>query len=116
MTGARIEQTSSAYGYPLLIKPLLESGVTPAPEQATIYADKKRLSYRELGERVGRLTLGARSALAGTGHGRFNADDVYMPITPIFHVHAWGLPYIATTLASLAGALCTRRAVATHPA
>lgn len=43
-------------------------------------------------------TLGARTALAGTGEGRFNADDVYMPITPMFHVHAWGLPYIATTL------------------
>ncbi|SFN10083.1 fatty acid--CoA ligase [Thermodesulforhabdus norvegica] len=26
------------------------------------------------------------------------ADDVYMPITPMFHVHAWGLPYVATML------------------
>ena len=25
-------------------------------------------------------------------------DDVYMPITPMFHVHAWGIPYIATWL------------------
>jgi fatty-acyl-CoA synthase len=25
-------------------------------------------------------------------------DDVYMPITPMFHVHAWGLPYVATML------------------
>jgi fatty-acyl-CoA synthase len=24
--------------------------------------------------------------------------DVYMPITPLFHVHAWGMPYIATML------------------
>ena len=24
--------------------------------------------------------------------------DVYMPITPMFHVHAWGLPYVATML------------------
>ncbi|NDZ17385.1 long-chain fatty acid--CoA ligase [Variovorax sp. WS11] len=24
--------------------------------------------------------------------------DVYMPITPMFHVHAWGLPYVATAL------------------
>lgn len=30
--------------------------------------------------------------------GRFRSDDVYMPITPMFHVHAWGLPYIATLL------------------
>ncbi|MEH6627316.1 MAG: fatty acid--CoA ligase [Motiliproteus sp.] len=26
------------------------------------------------------------------------SDDVYMPITPMFHVHAWGVPYVATML------------------
>ena len=251
MTSNLIQQTPSAYGYPLLIGSLLESGVTRAPEQAIVYADKKRLSYRELRERVGRLaaglaslgvkpgdtvavmdwdshrylesyfaipmmgavlhtinvrlspeqilytinhaeddvilvnseflplleeiweriepvknlvllddtgntpetrltlaaeyeallasadpdyafpeldentrattfyttgttglpkgvyfshrqlvlhTLAARSGLAGTGHGRFNPGDVYMPITPMFHVHAWGMPYVATML------------------
>ncbi len=30
--------------------------------------------------------------------GRFRSDDVYMPLTPMFHVHAWGLPYVATLL------------------
>lgn len=25
-------------------------------------------------------------------------DDVYMPLTPMFHVHAWGMPYVATML------------------
>ncbi len=25
-------------------------------------------------------------------------DDVYMPLTPLFHVHGWGFPYIATML------------------
>jgi fatty-acyl-CoA synthase len=30
--------------------------------------------------------------------GRFRSNDVYMPITPMFHVHAWGLPYVATVL------------------
>jgi acyl-CoA synthetase (AMP-forming)/AMP-acid ligase II len=30
--------------------------------------------------------------------GRFHSSDVYMPITPMFHVHAWGLPYLATVL------------------
>ncbi|MDG4583414.1 MAG: fatty acid--CoA ligase, partial [Candidatus Competibacter sp.] len=43
-------------------------------------------------------TLGALSAVTGTGQGRFNRDDVYMPITPMFHVHAWGVPYVATLL------------------
>ncbi|MCL2760443.1 MAG: fatty acid--CoA ligase [Desulfuromonadales bacterium] len=32
------------------------------------------------------------------GHGRFHIEDVYMPITPMFHVHAWGFPYIATMM------------------
>lgn len=29
---------------------------------------------------------------------RINSSDVYMPLTPMFHVHAWGMPYIATML------------------
>jgi fatty-acyl-CoA synthase len=30
--------------------------------------------------------------------GNFHREDVYMPLTPMFHVHAWGIPYIATFL------------------
>jgi fatty-acyl-CoA synthase len=30
--------------------------------------------------------------------GRFHQEDVYMPLTPMFHVHAWGIPYMATML------------------
>ena len=29
---------------------------------------------------------------------RLHRGDVYMPITPMFHVHAWGFPYAATLL------------------
>lgn len=44
-------------------------------------------------------TLGTMSVLGTVvGHGGFRRDDVYMPITPMFHVHAWGLPYVATML------------------
>ena len=43
-------------------------------------------------------TFGVMAALMGTGQGRFNRDDVYLPITPMFHVHAWGIPYVATVL------------------
>ncbi|MBE0617763.1 MAG: AMP-binding protein, partial [Proteobacteria bacterium] len=44
-------------------------------------------------------TLTAAAALGSAGsQGRFHRDDVYMPITPMFHVHAWGLPYVATML------------------
>ena len=31
-------------------------------------------------------------------HGRISRDDVYMPLTPMFHVHAWGSPYVHTAL------------------
>ncbi|MGB4599410.1 MAG: fatty acid--CoA ligase [Trichlorobacter sp.] len=44
-------------------------------------------------------TMGVMSVLgSAVGHGSFNRQDVYMPITPMFHVHAWGVPYIATML------------------
>jgi len=38
-------------------------------------------------------TLGAYQSLA-----LLRSDDVYMPITPMFHVHAWGVPYVATLM------------------
>jgi fatty-acyl-CoA synthase len=251
MAGKQIAHTSSAYGYPLLIRSLLRTGLAAAPEQQIVYSDRKRMTYREFGERVGRLasaladlgvavgstvgvmdwdshrylecffgipmmgavlhtinvrlspeqilhtinhakgdmilvnaeflpvlegiwdrvdagktlvllhdtatvpatslplageyeallshaspdyhfpeldenaqatmfyttgttglpkgvyfshrqlvlhTFGMRTALAGSGQGRINGDDVYMPVTPMFHVHAWGMPYVATTL------------------
>jgi fatty-acyl-CoA synthase len=251
MTGKLIEQTPTAYHNPLLIRSLLEFGVARAPEQEIVYADKRRLTYRELDERVSRLasglaalgvkpgdtvgvmdwdtnrylecyfavpmmgavlltinvrlspeqilytinhaeadvilvngvflpilqqewdrmepgkklvllddlgetpntplpieieyetllaggdpryafpeldenthatvfyttgttglpkgvyyshrqivlhTLAERAALTGPGHGRLNEGGVYMPITPMFHVHAWGIPYFATML------------------
>lgn len=27
-----------------------------------------------------------------------STDDVYLPLTPMFHAHAWGVPYMATAL------------------
>jgi len=29
-------------------------------------------------------------------NGKHSRNDVYMPLTPMFHAHAWGYPYIAT--------------------
>jgi fatty-acyl-CoA synthase len=43
-------------------------------------------------------TMAVRMAFSGPGHGRFDTGDVYMPVTPMFHVHAWGFPYIATLI------------------
>jgi fatty-acyl-CoA synthase len=44
-------------------------------------------------------TMGLLAMLGTTqAQGRFHREDVYMPITPMFHVHAWGMPYVATML------------------
>ncbi|MDP5241090.1 fatty acid--CoA ligase [Uliginosibacterium sp. 31-16] len=44
-------------------------------------------------------TLSLASSLGtAPGQGRMHREDVYMPITPMFHVHAWGFPYLATML------------------
>ncbi|TKC80210.1 fatty acid--CoA ligase [Trinickia terrae] len=44
-------------------------------------------------------TITLMAALASPVSGqRFHRGDVYMPLTPMFHVHAWGMPYIATVL------------------
>jgi fatty-acyl-CoA synthase len=44
-------------------------------------------------------TLAAMGALSSTSGGQcFRHGDVYMPITPMFHVHAWGVPYMATVM------------------
>ena len=44
-------------------------------------------------------TLGvATSTGCAAANGRLHREDVYMPITPMFHVHAWGFPYVATLL------------------
>src|SRR3974377_594439 len=44
-------------------------------------------------------TLATLGSFASTPlHQRFHRGDVYMPITPMFHVHAWGFPYVATAM------------------
>ncbi|MEI7829296.1 MAG: fatty acid--CoA ligase [Prolixibacteraceae bacterium] len=44
-------------------------------------------------------TLATTAALAvNSVQGRLHKGSVYMPLTPMFHVHAWGIPYVATFL------------------
>ena len=44
-------------------------------------------------------TLAVLGSLSSTpGNESFHRGDVYMPITPMFHVHAWGIPYVATAM------------------
>src|SRR5208282_1912142 len=65
MTDDTATRASSAHVYPLTIRELLLTGVQRAPDQQIVYADKRRLTYREFEERVCRLgsvlaTLGVR--------------------------------------------------------
>ncbi|HEX7390444.1 MAG TPA: AMP-binding protein, partial [Acidiphilium sp.] len=43
------------------------------------------------------MAILATMAMAGL-NGRISREDVYMPLTPMFHVHAWGFPYAATMM------------------
>ena len=44
-------------------------------------------------------SLGILAAFStASGNNRFHKEDVYMPMTPMFHVHGWGIPYAATMM------------------
>ncbi len=43
-------------------------------------------------------TLGLATSAAYDSPAKITVNDVYMPLTPMFHVHAWGVPYLATLL------------------
>lgn len=64
------------------------TGTTGDPKG--VYFSHRQLVLHTLNE------LGTLAAHAGQS--LLCSDDVYMPITPMFHVHAWGVPYVATML------------------
>ena len=64
------------------------TGTTGNPKG--VYFSQRQIVLHTLG-----VAVGLSSA---AGQGRVSVDDVYMPITPMFHVHAWGIPYVATML------------------
>ncbi len=43
-------------------------------------------------------SLACNAPFGNTRQPGLGVDEVYMPLTPMFHVHAWGIPYIATML------------------
>lgn len=46
-------------------------------------------------------TYGVMAGLcAYKAQAKIDSGDVYMPMTPMFHVHAWGIPYLMTLLGS----------------
>lgn len=53
-----IEQTESAYSYPLLIKNLLTNSLVRSPDQEIIYRDEMRYTYRDFHRRVAQLANG----------------------------------------------------------
>jgi len=89
---AMLAQASPAFAFPALREDtrattFYTTGTTGLPKG--VYYSHRQLVLH---------TFAVASALAGASHATFGPDDVYMPITPMFHVHAWGLPYVATML------------------
>jgi fatty-acyl-CoA synthase len=64
------------------------TGTTGLPKG--VYFSHRQIVLHTLGTLVGLATPGEQQ--------RFHRDDVYLPLTPMFHVHAWGMPYIATLM------------------
>jgi fatty-acyl-CoA synthase len=62
------------------------TGTTGRPKG--VYFTQRQLTLHTIG---GGLTLSTFGNYGGVKKG-----DVYMPLTPMFHVHAWGMPYVAT--------------------
>ena len=59
--------------------------------------DPKGVSYSHRQLVIHTLGFIAGSSVSNFSH-RFHNEDVYMPLTPMFHVHGWGFPYMATLL------------------
>lgn len=64
------------------------TGTTGKPKG--VYFTHRQLVLQTLS---GAVTLGSLG-----NYGGVNKHDIYMPLTPMFHVHAWGMPYVATML------------------
>ncbi|MEW6113314.1 MAG: AMP-binding protein, partial [Thermodesulfobacteriota bacterium] len=62
-----ISKTASAYGYPLLVKQLLNTTFLYAPNQEIVYQDKVRHTYRDFYERIHRLAGGLSALGVGPG-------------------------------------------------
>ena len=64
------------------------SGTTGNPKG--VFFSHRQIVLHTLGEAA---SLGMLPNKQGVGYG-----DVYMPMTPMFHVHAWGFPFTATMI------------------
>ena len=62
------------------------TGTTGRPKG--VYFSQRQLTLHAL---IAGVTVSAFGNYGGVGK-----HDVYMPLTPMFHVHAWGIPYMST--------------------
>ncbi|MBN2615081.1 MAG: fatty acid--CoA ligase [Bacteroidales bacterium] len=88
-----MKQASDQYDFPdfdenSVATMFYTTGTTGNPK--AVYFTHRQLVLHTLS---GALVFGGYDSVC-----RFRSNDVYMPITPMFHVHAWGVPYIATLL------------------
>ncbi|MBF0210946.1 MAG: fatty acid--CoA ligase [Desulfamplus sp.] len=64
------------------------SGTTGNPKG--VYFSHRQLVLHTYGLMTGLCAIHSQAVM--------NSSDVYMPLTPMFHVHAWGMPYLFTML------------------
>jgi fatty-acyl-CoA synthase len=64
------------------------TGTTGLPK--AVYFSHRQLVLHTLALTTTLTTMNSIDAIS--------SEDVYMPFTPLFHVHAWGMPYVATYL------------------
>jgi len=88
LSGASAEFDAPDFDENIRATTFYTTGTTGNPKG--VYFSQRQIVLHTLG-----VAVGLSSAV---GQGRVHVDDVYMPITPMFHVHAWGMPYVATML------------------
>ena len=90
---AMLSAAASEYDFPdfdenSIATTFYTTGTTGNPKG--VYFSHRQLVLHTLGMAA---TLGCMDA-----NPMLRSDDVYMPMTPMFHVHAWGVPYVATMI------------------
>ncbi|MCO5231983.1 MAG: fatty acid--CoA ligase [Chitinophagales bacterium] len=88
-----LSEQKDTYDYPSFDEDTMASlfyttGTTGLPKG--VYFSHRQLVLHTI---AAAMTLGAQDNVVN-----ISSLDNYMPITPMFHVHAWGFPYIATFL------------------
>jgi fatty-acyl-CoA synthase len=88
---ALLKQASASYEFPdfdenTRATTFYTTGTTGLPK--AVYFSHRQLVLHT-------LAVGVTTGSHPNGQS-FNRGDVYMPLTPMFHVHAWGFPYLAT--------------------